>query len=208
MAETFDAPQSRNEAILQNMLGAENVLPEPQSRIEDLLQQILEAWQDYGGLTPEEIAAAVEAYLEDHPIEAPVTSVNGDTGDVVITAADLGALTAADLESAINAALAAASASGDFDGADGISPTVSITAITGGHRVTITDANETQTFDVMDGTNGTPGTPGTDGTTFTPSVSPAGVISWTNDGGKQNPASVNVVTAVINALPTWTGGSY
>ena len=30
----FDAPQSRNEAILQNMLGANNELGEPQSRIE------------------------------------------------------------------------------------------------------------------------------------------------------------------------------
>ena len=30
------------------------------------------------------------------------------------------------------------------------------------------------------------------GTTFTPSVSSAGVISWTNDGGKTNPANVNI----------------
>lgn len=30
------------------------------------------------------------------------------------------------------------------------------------------------------------------GTTFTPSVSTAGVISWTNDGGQTNPASVNI----------------
>lgn len=29
----------------------------------------------------------------------------------------------------------------------------------------------------------------TDGTTFTPTVSSAGVISWTNDGNKQNPQS-------------------
>ena len=36
------------------------------------------------------------------------------------------------------------------------------------------------------------GPPGADGTTFTPSVSAAGVISWTNDGGKQNPAPVNI----------------
>lgn len=47
MADTFDAPQSRNEAILQNILGAENELGEPQSRIEELLQQILE--QGSGG---------------------------------------------------------------------------------------------------------------------------------------------------------------
>ncbi|MBQ2486796.1 MAG: leucine-rich repeat domain-containing protein, partial [Ruminococcus sp.] len=31
-----------------------------------------------------------------------------------------------------------------------------------------------------------------DGTTFYPSVSSEGVISWTNDGGKQNPAPVNI----------------
>lgn len=41
MAE-FGKPQSRNEAILENILGASNPLGEPQSRIEYLLQQILE----------------------------------------------------------------------------------------------------------------------------------------------------------------------
>lgn len=54
----------------------------------------------------------------------------------------------------------------------------------------------------------TTGVQGPDGTTFTPVVSGAGVISWTNDGGKQNPASVDLVAAVLAALPTWTGGSY
>ena len=34
--------------------------------------------------------------------------------------------------------------------------------------------------------------PGSNGVTFTPSVSAAGVISWTNDGGLTNPASVNI----------------
>lgn len=33
---------------------------------------------------------------------------------------------------------------------------------------------------------------GADGVTFTPSVSADGVISWTNDGGKDNPAPVNI----------------
>lgn len=37
----FDDPQSRNEAILQNLLGADNVLVEPESRIEAILQSIL-----------------------------------------------------------------------------------------------------------------------------------------------------------------------
>jgi len=48
-------------------------------------------------------------------------------------------------------------------GNDGYSPTISITDITGGHRVSITDANGTSTFDVMDGTDGTDGTDGDDG---------------------------------------------
>ena len=58
-----------------------------------------------------------------------------------------------------------------------------------------------QGADGKDGTNGTDGAPGEDGadgapgkdgTTFTPSVSAAGDLSWTNDGGKANPAPVNL----------------
>lgn len=45
----FDAPLSRNEAILQNMLGAENVLGDPQSRIEELLMQLLEVLKNING---------------------------------------------------------------------------------------------------------------------------------------------------------------
>lgn len=41
-----------------------------------------------------------------------------------------------------------------------------------------------------------------DGTTFTPSVSEAGVISWTNDGGKTNPTSVNIKGPQGNAGTT------
>ena len=43
-------------------------------------------------------------------------------------------------------------------GEDGVSPSVEITSITGGHRVTIEDAEGVHTFDVMDGTNGVDGT--------------------------------------------------
>ena len=56
------------------------------------------------------------------------------------------------------------------DGADGVSPTVSVTSITGGHRVSITDAQGTDTFDVMDGVDGTNGTNGTDGVSPTCTV--------------------------------------
>lgn len=56
---TFDAPQSPIEAILQNMLGANNVLRAPQSRNEALLLQILDAAQHGGGeVTPASIITA------------------------------------------------------------------------------------------------------------------------------------------------------
>ena len=42
------------------------------------------------------------------------------------------------------------------------------------------------------GPAGKDGKDGADGTTFTPSVSAAGIISWTNDGGKTNPPSVDI----------------
>ena len=65
------------------------------------------------------------------------------------------------------------------NGTDGVSPTIAITDITGGHRLTITDANGTQTVDVMDGDKGDPGTtdytqltnkPSINGTTLTGNV--------------------------------------
>lgn len=43
------------------------------------------------------------------------------------------------------------------------------------------------------GEAGPQGAPGQPGVTFTPSVSGAGELSWTNDGGLPNPASVNVM---------------
>ena len=51
------------------------------------------------------------------------------------------------------------------DGADGVSPAVTISAITGGHNVTITDADHPagQSFNVMDGIDGTDGQDGQNG---------------------------------------------
>ena len=61
--------------------------------------------------------------------------------------------------------------SGSGSGQDGYSPTITVTNITGGHRVSITDVNGTKRFDVMDGTDGTNGTNGTNGSDgFSPTV--------------------------------------
>lgn len=49
------------------------------------------------------------------------------------------------------------------DGKDGISPIITVTAITGGHRISITDANGTKTVDVMDGKDGSNGQAGANG---------------------------------------------
>lgn len=49
MTYDFGAPQSRNEAILQNMLGADNDLLPPFSRIEELLIDLLEKLDDMDG---------------------------------------------------------------------------------------------------------------------------------------------------------------
>ena len=49
------------------------------------------------------------------------------------------------------------------DGQDGVSPTISSSSITGGHRLTIVDADGTTTVDVMDGQDGAPGQDGADG---------------------------------------------
>lgn len=66
----------------------------------------------------------------------------------------------------IEAAMAAAKENGEFDGKDGVdgkdgedavSPTVAVSNITGGHRITITDKNGTKTVDVMDGSDGQDG---------------------------------------------------
>lgn len=68
---------------------------------------------------PDAIKNAVNDYLEQNPVEAPVQSVNGQTGTVELTATDVGAISRDDLQNATNEALAQAKASGEFDGADG-----------------------------------------------------------------------------------------
>lgn len=61
------------------------------------------------------------------------------------------------------ASLVGADGANGADGNDGISPAVSVSAITGGNRITITDAEGAKTFDVMDGAQGEQGNNGADG---------------------------------------------
>ena len=49
---------------------------------------------------------------------------------------------------------------------------------------------------------------GVDGVTFTPSVSVDGVISWTNDGGLDNPAPINIKGQTGDNVEFRTSGGY
>lgn len=55
-------------------------------------QSAIDAQQAAESLDREHIEEMVQEYIDTHPIDAPVTSVNSLTGDVVLDAADVGAL--------------------------------------------------------------------------------------------------------------------
>ena len=74
-------------SVIASITG-DTVIPEP---LESWYDALIDYIDDHAA-TPEQIEAAVEAYLEDHPIPAPVQSVNGKQGIVVLTATDVGAM--------------------------------------------------------------------------------------------------------------------
>ena len=82
-----------DDALKQSAVYTTEVLPsltasedEP-AEVRSALDLLLQAVEDI------DVEQAVSDYLDEHPIEAPVTSVNEQQGDVVITAESLGALT-------------------------------------------------------------------------------------------------------------------
>lgn len=91
-------------------------------------------------------------------------------------------------------------------GKDGTSPVVSVSSISGGHRITITDKNGTNTVDVMNGKNGSDGaagSPGKDG-----SNGKDGVDGYTPVKGKDyftEAEKTEMVNAVKAALPVYSG---
>lgn len=95
------------------------------------------------------LLARIQA-LEDGGGVAGVSSVNGQTGAVTITAEGLGALTEDDLQRATNAALAQAKASGEFDGAQGPKGDTGATGPTGpaGAGLDVTGATVGQTVKI------------------------------------------------------------
>ncbi|NBI10270.1 hypothetical protein D1641_09640 [Colidextribacter sp. OB.20] len=80
-------------------------------------------------------------------------------------------------------------------GEDGFSPTVAVSDIAGGHRVTITDASGPKAFDVMDGQGGSSGGEVT-----------AGVSSFNGRDGAVTPGNNDYTADMVGALPI-SGGT-
>lgn len=72
-------------------------------------------------------------------------------------------------------------------GEDGVSPTVTVTDIPGGHRVTVTDVEGPHSFDVMDGQGGGGGD--------------AGVSSFNGRAGAVIPGSDDYTAEMVGAIP-------
>ena len=92
-------------------------------------------------------------------------------------------------------------------GANGVSPTISIEAIDGGNRVTITDANGPKVFNVMDGKDGSPGTNGSDAQAIVYTIN--GKNADSNGNFELNASSVGArpdtwmpTAAQVGALPS------
>lgn len=107
------------------------------------------------------------------PIENWITEANAVLGEIPGT-----------ISEAVDDALEEAKESGEFDGADGVSPTVTVTKTKDGHNVVITDAEGDHSFDVPDGTEGKDG--------VTPqfgigTVSEGNTADVTMTGTKENP---------------------
>ena len=89
---------------------------------ESVYDQLMELIKDMGGASEEDIAKVVATYLAEHPVEETDPTVPAWAkvdSKPTYTAAEVGALSADTLQTATNAALAQAKASGAFDGADG-----------------------------------------------------------------------------------------
>lgn len=116
-----------------------------------------------------------------------------------------------------------------------VSPTIEVDEIEGGHKVTVTDVNGSQDFNVMDGKDGNDGVGIAEGWQETISTEDGGDNVFTfmytdginqqfyvKNGSKGSPGYTprkgidyyteadkkEMVAAVLAALPTWQGGSY
>lgn len=89
------------------------------------------------------------------------------------------------------------------NGADGVSPTIDVVTITGGHRVDITDAQGTESFNVLDGQDGAPGAPGQNGQNGQDGVTPDITVTATADATASASPTVTVTKSGTAANPAF-----
>lgn len=158
--------------------GTTETPPEPQ---QSWVDKVLAAAQEIkdGAISDEKLAAAIAAYLQEHPIDAGL-----DEAALAAYLVENGYLKNTDLADAVAQALADAKASGEFDGAPGKDGTdgapgadgadgVGIQSVVqtttsaedgGTNVITVTKTDgTTSTFRVKNGSKGSDGVPGKDG---------------------------------------------
>lgn len=127
--------------------------------------------------------------------------LNQDFSEIEKVAANAQRAASTALSAANNAASVATSAKATADGTAEQLSSVSESVNTNAENISSLD-KRVETLEKVE-----PGS-GESGATFTPSVDDKGNLSWTNDKGLENPETVNLVDAVIAALPDGDEVSY
>lgn len=151
-------------------------------KLKELINQLIQQGMA-DGISPEQIANAVADYLAKNPIEETDPNVHEwakAKEKPTYTAEEVGALSDKTLKPAVDLALAQAKANGEFDGADGLTPTI---GDNGNWYLGDTDTGKPSRGDKGD----------------TPQK---GTDYWTAADQQ------SIVDDVLAALPTWEGGSY
>lgn len=172
--------------------------PEPQQSWVDKVLQAAQEIKD-GAISDEKLAAAIAAYLEEHPIDAGL-----DEAALAAYLVEKGYLTDAALADAVAQALEEAKASGEFDGepgkdgadgspgadgADGVGIQSVVQTTTsaedgGTNVITVTKTDgSTSTFEVRNGSKGTDGAPGADGKDGQPGTDGKSAYQYAQEGG-------------------------